>query len=62
MCAWLCVLCVMQYINEVKLKAAFIYLATGYFSQAETLLHESGCDPREVSDTLEQVTLSSVLH
>ena len=37
-----------QYMNAVKLKAAFIYLATGSFSQAETLLHESGCDPREV--------------
>jgi hypothetical protein len=37
-----------EYMNEVKLKAAFIYLATGSFSQAESLLHESGCDPREV--------------
>ncbi|CAI8050652.1 Transforming growth factor-beta receptor-associated protein 1 [Geodia barretti] len=37
-----------EYMNAVKLKAAFIYLATGSFSQAETLLHESGCDPREV--------------
>ena len=38
----------LQYMNQVKQKAAFIYFSLSNFSQAETLFKESGCDPREV--------------
>ena len=44
------ILQLLQYMNHVKLKAAFIYLAIGSFSRSESLLHESGCDPREVGE------------
>ena len=39
---------ILQYICEVKQRAAFIYFSIGAFSQAEVLFQESGCDPREV--------------
>lgn len=39
----------LQYVCEVKQRAAFIYFSTGAFSQAEVLFLESGCDPREVA-------------
>ena len=38
----------LQYMSEVKQRAAFIYFSVGAFSQAEALFLESGCDPREV--------------
>ena len=38
----------LQYMCEVKLRAAFIYFSSGAFSQAEALFLESDCDPREV--------------
>ncbi len=34
--------------NEVKQRAAFIYLGNGRYSEAEALLVECGADPREV--------------
>ncbi|XP_064384439.1 transforming growth factor-beta receptor-associated protein 1 homolog isoform X2 [Halichondria panicea] len=36
------------YMNEVKQRAAFIYLGNGRYSEAEALLVECGADPREV--------------
>ena len=39
----------LQYVKEVKQRAAFIYLGNGRYSEAEALFIESGCDPREVS-------------
>lgn len=40
-----------QYVCEVKQRAAVILFSIGKFSQAEVLFLESGCDPREVSET-----------